>query len=136
MRTFVLGFPLWAVRREEGWLAEDNGQGRLKAGPRSPFPSSPPVRPASHCSVASCVLLFKISATLPSLGPVMIQCNRRGGVWRLVPGTHRRLFFVEVQSGPNGSATGGTATNALVVGPAPAHSRGPHSPVTPPSRPQ
>lgn len=44
MRTFVLGFPLWAFGRERaGWLAgscwadgtreQDNGQGRLKAGP-------------------------------------------------------------------------------------------------------
>lgn len=45
MRTFVLGFPLWAFGRERAsWLAgsccwadgtreQDNGQGRLKAGP-------------------------------------------------------------------------------------------------------
>lgn len=34
---------------------------------------------------------------------------------------------VEVDGGPDGSATGGTATNVLVVGPAPAHSCGPLS---------
>lgn len=70
-------------------------------------------------------MLFKIRRNPPFFPRACHDdCNRRGGVVALVRAGNTSPT-VEVDGGPGGSATGGTAANVLVVGPAPAHSCGP-----------
>lgn len=94
MRTFVLGFPLWAFRRERGWLAAAAGpMGQWTGAPesRASFSLSRPLRP-SRCSLFRDFLCCYLNsgATPPFFPRACHDCNRRGGVVALVPGTHRR----------------------------------------------